>query len=54
MSKTETTCLETIVFKLNNKLRTIVYVKPTNRQSYLHSKSEHPNLTKKVVPIARH
>ena len=54
MSKTETNFFETIVFKLDNKLRTIVYVKPTNRQSYLHSKSEHPNLTKKVLPIARH
>ena len=54
MSKTEINFLETIVFKLDNKLATIVYVKPTNRQSYLQSKSEHPNLTKKVLPIARH
>ena len=54
MSKTEINFLDTTVFKRDNKLRTKVYVKPTNRQSYLHSKSEHPNLTKKVLPIARH
>ena len=54
MSKRETNCLETIVFKLDKQLATIVYVKSTDRQSYLHSKSEHPHLTKKVLPIARH
>ena len=32
--------------KVDNKLQTKVYVKPTDRQSYLHSKSEHPNSTK--------
>ena len=47
MSKRETHFLETTVFKLDNKLRTKVYVKQTDRQSYLHSKSEHPNPTKK-------
>ena len=54
MPKTEIKFLETTVFKVDNKLRTKVYVKPTNRQSYLHSKSEHPNSTKKVLPIASH
>ena len=42
MSKTEINFLETTVFKVDNKLRTRVYVKPADRQSYLHSKSEHP------------
>ena len=45
MSKTEINFLDTTVFKIDNKLRTKVYVKPTDRQSYLHSKSEHPNST---------
>ena len=42
MSKTEINFLATTVFKVDNKLRTRVYVKPVDRQSYLHSKSEHP------------
>ena len=42
MSKTEINFLDTTVFNVDNKLRTKVYVKPTERQSYLHSKSEHP------------
>ena len=54
MSKTEINFLDTTVFKRDNKLRTKVYVKPTNRQSYLHSKSEHPHSTKKVFRIAGH
>ena len=40
MSKTEINFLDTTVFKVDKKLRTKVYVKPTDRQSYLHSKSE--------------
>ena len=35
--------------KVDNKLRTKVYVKLTDRQSYLHSKSEHSNTTKKSI-----
>ena len=54
ISKTEINFLDNTVFKVDNKLRTKVYVKPTDRQSYLHIKSEHPNSTKKVLPIARH
>ena len=49
MSKTEINILDTTVFKVNNKLRTKLYVKPTDRQNYLHSKSEHPNSTKKSI-----
>ena len=45
MPKTEINFLDTAVFKIDNKLRTKVYAKPTDRQIYLHSKSEHPNST---------
>ena len=34
MSQTEINFLDTTVFKVDNKLRTKVYVKPTDRQSY--------------------
>ena len=54
MSKTKINFLDTTVFKVDKKLRTKVYVKPTDRQSYLHSKSEHLNSNKKVLSIARH
>ena len=37
------------MFKVDNKLQTKIYVKPTNRQSYLHSKSEQPNSTKNSI-----
>ena len=43
----------TPVFKVNNKLRTKLYVKPTDRQSYLHSKSEHPISTKKSIAYSQ-
>ena len=45
MSQIEINFLDTTVFKVDKK----VYVKPTERQSYLHSKSEHPNSTKKSI-----
>ena len=41
------------MFKVNNKLRTKLYVKPTDRQSHLHSKSEHPNSTKKSIAYSQ-
>ena len=53
MSQTEINFLDTTVFKADNKLRTKVHVKPTNRQSYLHSKSEHPNSTKKSIAYSQ-
>ena len=53
MSKTEFNFLNTILFKVDNKLITKVYVKPTDRQSYLHSKSEHPNSTKKNIAYSQ-
>ena len=49
MSKIEINFLDTTVFKVDNKLRTKLYVKPTDRQSFLHSKSEHRNFTKKSI-----
>ena len=52
--KTEINFCDTTLFKVDNKLRTKVYVKSTDRQSCLHSKSEHPNSTKKAFPLARH
>ena len=43
----------TPVFKVDNKLWTKVHVKPTNRQSYLHNKSEHPNSTKNSIAYSQ-
>ena len=53
MSKTEINFLNSTVFKVDNKLRTKPYVKPSDRQSYLHSKSEHPNSTKKCIAYSQ-
>ena len=53
MSKIEINFLDATVLKVDNKLRT-VYVKPIERQSYLHRKSEHPNSLRKAFPVARH
>ena len=53
MSKTEINFLNTTVFKVDNKLRTKLYFKPTDRQSYLYSKSEHPNSTKKSIAYSQ-
>ena len=41
------------MFKVDTKLQTKVYVKPTDRQSYLHNKSEHPNSTKKSIAYSQ-
>ena len=49
MSKTEISLHDTTVFKVLNKLPTKVYIKPTDRQNYLDSKSKHPNSTKKGI-----
>ena len=53
MSKTEINFLDTTVFKVDNKLRNKLYVKPTDRQSYLHRKPEHPNSTKKNIACSQ-
>ena len=49
MSQTEINFLDTRVFKVDNKLRTKVYVKPTKTRSSLHRNTENPNSTKKSV-----
>ena len=53
MSTTEINFLDTTVFKVDSKLRTILYVKPTDRQSYLRSKSEHINSTDKSIAYSQ-
>ena len=53
MSKTKINFLGTTVFKVDNKLRTKVYVEPNDRQSYLHSKSEHLSPTKKSIDYSQ-
>ena len=53
MSKTEINFLYTTVFKIDNKLQTKLYVKPTERKNYLHSKPEHPNSTKKSIAYSQ-
>ena len=37
----------------NNKLQTTLYKKPTDRQNYLHSKSEHPYSLKKSIAYSQ-
>ena len=53
ISQTEINFLDITVFKVDNKLRTKVYNKPTDRKSFLHNKSEHPKPLRKILPIAR-
>ena len=53
MSKTEEIFLDITVLKADKKLRREVYVKLNNKQSYLHSKSEHPNSSKKRIAYGK-
>ena len=54
-SKTSVEFLDTRVYKSNDgKLQTTLYTKPTDRQSYLHSKSYHSQSCKKVLHTAKH
>ena len=53
ISKTEINFLDTTVFKVDKKLQTKVYVKLTDRQSYLQSKSVHSSSTKKDVAYSQ-
>ena len=53
MSKIEINFLDTTVFTQDNKLQTKVYVKPTDRQSYFHTKSDHPNSNKKSIAYSQ-
>ena len=46
--------LDTLVYiDNNNKLQTTLYKKPTDRQNYLHSKSEHLTHLKRALHIAK-
>ena len=40
----------TVYIDKNNRLQTKLYKKPTDRQNYLHRKSEHPESLKKSIP----
>ena len=53
MSKTEEIFLDITVLKADKKLRREVYVKLNNKESYLHSKSEHPNSSKKCIAYGK-
>lgn len=41
--------LDATVFKVGNQLRTKIDTKPTDKQGYLHSKSEQPNSMKSSI-----
>lgn len=45
--------LDTIVYIQDNRLMTKLYVKPTDRQAYLHYTSAHPTHTKKSLPYSQ-
>lgn len=52
--ETEVNFLDTTVYKdTNDKLRTKLYKKPTDRQNYLHLKSEHSPSLKKSIPYSQ-
>ena len=54
ISNKEVSFLDTIVYiDKNNKLRTKLYKKPTDRQNYLHRASEHPENLKKNIPFSQ-
>ena len=49
-SKTKIEFLNVLVYKdINNKLQTTLYKKPTDRQSYLHTNSEHTRSSKENI-----
>ena len=53
-SRQQTEFLDTLVYRdNNNKLRATLYKKPTDRQNYLHSKSEHPYSLKKNIAYSQ-
>ena len=49
ISKTEITFLNTTVLKVGSQLRPKLYTKPTDNQSFLHIKSEHPRSVKNCI-----
>jgi len=52
-SKTEIQFLDTLVYIHNNKIKTILYKKPTDNKQYLHFNSEHPSHVEKGIPYAQ-
>ena len=53
-SKTSVEFLDTKVYKSpSGKLQTTLYIKPTDRQSYLHSKSYHPSSCKRSIAYSQ-
>ena len=53
-SRTSVEFLDTRVYKSNDgKLQTTLYTKPTDRQSYLHSKSYHPQSCKRSIAYSQ-
>ena len=53
MSEAEINFLDTSLFKVDNKLRTKVCVKPIDRKIYT-QQIRTSDSTKKVLPVARH
>jgi len=53
MSNKEINFLDTTIYIKNNHLLTKLYSKPTDRQSYLHNNSYHPNATKRGIPFSQ-
>ena len=54
ISKKEVTFLDTVTFiDSDGKIKTKLYVKPTDRKSYLHYNSEHPKSTKNSIPYSQ-
>lgn len=52
-SYTDIQFLDTIVYIENNKLKTKLYIKPTDKKQYLHFTSSHPQYTKTAIPYSQ-
>ena len=52
-SRNQIPFLDTLVYIENNKIKTTLYKKPTNKKQYLSYNSEHPNHMKNSIPYAQ-
>ena len=52
-SREKVNFLDTTISVIGNKFSTTLYTKPTDRKSYLHSKSYHPQSTKKSIAFSQ-
>ena len=53
-SNKELSFLDAVVYKIQSgKLETKLYRKESNRQAYVHRKSEHPESLKRSIPFAQ-